>query len=456
MPGRILVVDDIPSSRLVVRARLSMAYYDVIEAASGEDALELARKEQPDLILLDIMMPGMNGYETCRQLKNDPKTAHIPVVVLSGLSSREERVLGFEAGADDYLNKPFEDSALLARISGLTRMKMMIDELRLRAETSRELGLEPFAPAGALGAFPDASVLIVSSDEEFGAAAARALRERIHCGVAHARGEAEAKALIRSNDFDAFVIGTELSDGEPMRMASALRGRPDTRQAALMMVFQAEDVAGPALALDMGVPDYLQGPPDLCEMAARLRVQLRRKHYSDQLRDSLQASVVQAVTDPLTGLYNRRYANAHLEQMIQKPRAPQRRLAAMILDLDRFKSVNDGHGHSAGDAVLVEFAERLRRVVRPTDLISRVGGEEFLVVMPDILPEHAETVAERVRHSVESPPFQAGEATLDLTVSIGLALMLEGESSVSLIERADRALYASKAAGRNTVTLAAA
>jgi two-component system cell cycle response regulator len=458
MPGRILIVDDVPSSRLIARANLSMAYYDVLEAASGEEALEIARAEEPDLILLDVMMPGIDGFETCRRLKASVETAHIPVVMLSSLDNRADRMRGLESGADDFLTKPFEQTALLSRVSSLTRMKMMIDELRLRAETTRDLGLEPPVSPDADLNYADATILLVTGDDALAAEAAGELRERLGCGVERARGEAETRALLQSNAYDAFVLGADLADGEPMRIASMLRGRPNTRQAALIMMFRAGDRAGPSLAMDIGVPDYVLLPPDYPELAARLRVQLRRKHYSDQLRRSVDESMVKAVTDPLTGLYNRRYSNAHIDHMISRGKHESGGLAAMVLDLDRFKEVNDRHGHAAGDAVLVELARRLRESMRGMDLIARIGGEEFLVVMPEILPEHAERVAERVRHAVESPGFtlEGGATVLRLTVSIGLAMHRPGESSAELIARADAALYKSKISGRNMVTLSAA
>ncbi len=461
MPGRILVVDDSASARELLRMTLSAAYYDVVEARDGVEALDLAATEEPDLILLDLIMPGIDGFEICRRLKSAPETAHVPIIILSARSARDDRVRGLDCGADDVLAKPFDESALLSRVSGLTRMKMTIDELRLRAETSRELGLDPSDPLETAPDFASASLLVVSADLALAASIRRALSGYLGLATEIARGALELRALLASNTYDAFVIGPDLADGDPMRIASMLRGRPSTRQSALMMLFQPDDEKGPPLAMEMGVTDQLRLPPDPAELAARLRVQLRRKHYSDQLRRSLADSMVKAVTDPLTGLYNRRYCNAHLEAMIAQPRGGAKTLAAMVLDLDRFKMVNDRHGHGAGDAVLVELARRLKDCVRGVDLVSRIGGEEFLVVMPDIMPAHATQVAERVRHAVERPGFavvgiDGAGVVLDLTVSIGLALHQPGETPAALIARADTALYASKSAGRNMVTLAAA
>ncbi|HSF96496.1 MAG TPA: PleD family two-component system response regulator [Thermohalobaculum sp.] len=456
MPGRILVVDDIATNRAVMRARLGTRYYETVEANSGAEAIEIAHREQPDLILLDVMMPGMDGFETCRRLKADPKCLHIPVVMVTALDGREDRLRGLDVGADDFLTKPCGDMPLFSRVSSLLRMKLMLDELRLRHETSRKLGLaEPPAADAGLN-FADSSLLLVGDGATLVGPATQAIRERLGAAVEGAAGEAEARALLASNRFDACLIGPDLADGRPMALASHLRTRPETRQTSVMMIFAPGEVGMASAAMEIGVADYLGAPLDLAEMTARLKVQLRRKHYSDRLRSAVEDSLVMAVTDPLTGLYNRRYANNHLEQLIARHQLDGHGLAAMVLDLDRFKAVNDTHGHAAGDEVLREFARRLRESVRGFDLVSRVGGEEFLVVMPDVHPENASRVAERVRAAIEDAPFVTADARLKITVSIGLAFNRLGESGAELVRRADMALYESKGHGRNRVTLAAA
>ena len=456
MPGRILVVDDVATNRLIARAKLTANYYEVIEAHCGERALELAGPEQPDLILLDVMMPGIDGFETCIRLKRDAATAHIPVVMLTALDQQSDRLRGLDAGADDFLSKPYPDMALLTRVSSLVRMKTMVDELRLRHETSLSLGLAPAATETEAD-FAGSRVLLVGSCPGMEAAAGQ-IRSRLGCAVVTVAGEREARSLLAPGRFDACLIGPGLADGDPMRLASHLRNRPDLRQTALMMVFAPDDLARAHLAMEMGVADYLTDPPDPAELTARLKIQLRRKRYSDRLRSTMQQTLVMAVTDPLTGLYNRRYADNHLGSLIARQLPGTRTLAAMALDLDRFKRINDSHGHAAGDEVLREFARRLRGNVRGVDLLSRTGGEEFLVVMPDILPDHAGRVAERIRAAVESTPFRldAAGTSLDVTVSIGLAFLRPGESGDALVGRADAALYASKSGGRNMVTLAEA
>lgn len=457
MPGRILIVDDVATNRLVARAKLEANYYDVIEAESGAQAIDLAGREQPDLVLLDAMMPGLDGFETCRQLKDLPATRHIPVVMLTALDRQADRLRGLDAGADDFLTKPYPDMALLIRVSSLIRMKLMVDELRLRHDTSRTLGLEGAAPDSPPN-LDNLSVLVVAKPVELVAAACGEIRARLGCAVELAEGEAAARALVATNRFDACLIGPRLADGEPMRVASLFRARAETRQTPVMMVFPPDRLAEAHTAMEMGIADYLNDPPDVAELTVRLRGQLRRKYYSDQLRSAVDDTLAMAVTDSLTGLYNRRYAENHLGSLIARQEAGGQGLAAMMLDLDRFKSINDAHGHAAGDAVLREFAGRLRESVRGIDLIARTGGEEFLVVMPDIVPEHAESVAERVRGAVESAgfPIEGHAAPLRVTVSIGLAFHRVGDPAPTVLERADAALYVSKRAGRNMVTLAAA
>jgi two-component system cell cycle response regulator len=458
MPGRILVVDDVATNRMIAGAKLTASYYDVIEAECGEQAVELAESEQPDLILLDVLMPGIDGFETCRRLKAAHATQHIPVVMLTALDGQADRLRGLDAGADDFLSKPYQDMALFTRVSSLIRMKQMFDELRLRHETSRELGLEDLTGIDSGLNFADSSVLLVCAYRGHVDRAVAEIRSRLGCATETAEGEAAARALLASNHYDACIIGPKLCDGEPMRLASLLRARPETRQTSVMMVFHPDELNRAHLAMEMGVADYLIQPPDLAELTARLKVQLRRKHYSDRLRSSMHDTLVMAVTDPLTGLYNRRYTNNHLESLITRHQSGGQGLAAMALDLDRFKSINDTHGHSAGDEVLCEFARRLRESVRGIDLVSRIGGEEFLVVMPDISPDNAKCVAERVRSAVEDTgfPLKEGAGPLKVTVSIGLAFHQAQETGRSLVNRADEALYASKNRGRNMVTLATA
>jgi two-component system cell cycle response regulator len=220
------------------------------------------------------------------------------------------------------------------------------------------------------------------------------------------------------------------------------------------MVLPEGDSERAAIALDLGASDILYEPVDTQELAIRIRAQLGRKRQADRLRASLRAGLELAARDSLTGLHNRRYALYQLERMIARP---GRGVAVMMLDLDHFKAINDTHGHVAGDEVLRLVSRRLRAQLRSGDLVARIGGEEFLVALPDSDRAAALDCAERLRRAISETPFDiGGGGSVTVTLSVGLALSPSGsaENPAALIDRADRALYGSKADGRDQVTLA--
>lgn len=457
MPGRVLIVEDSGTNRLILRTRLQHSYYDVIEAENGIQGIELARTSSPDIVLLDVMMPGIDGFETCRRLKSIPETLHVPVVMLTALDKQSDKVMGLEAGADDFLSKPFEEVALMSRVASLTRMKMMVDEIALRGQTATGVSAREMLETSRATTFPESRILIVSDDCVTAGNMRQVIDDEILCSVSIAPDGATARNAVGDVDFDLVILDERIEGEDPLRLGTMIRARPETRQAATLLVTAGDDIEVATRALELGFNDYISSPVDLVELTARLRSQLRRKHYADKLRENMRNSMVQAVTDPLTGTYNRRYANSHLDTLVEKCRARDSGLAVMMLDLDRFKKINDTYGHAAGDAVLREFSRRLQENVRGMDLVARMGGEEFMVVMPDVTPDLASEIAERVRSATADPEIgiPGEDLALNVTVSIGFAVLNKVESVFELIKRADDALYHSKNTGRNRVTVAA-
>ncbi len=456
MSGRVLVVDDVATNRLLLRAKLSSAYYDVVVAENGPRALELARSEQPDMIMLDVMMPGMDGFTVCARLKADPETAHIPVIMVTALDTAEERIRGLEAGADDFLSKPFNDLALFARVRSLMRMKMMFDELRLRDLTSRELGLAELVPEQEIEAEPAGPILIAPPDHDRGEGLAVELAARLSIGTIVTNSEREALNLSRLEEPDCFIVyQTLMEGGDGLRLVSALRARPETRQSAVILVVENGDVGTAAKGLDLGASDYIESPFDVNELIARIRSQLRRKRYSDRLRSNVRNGLRLAVIDPLTGIYNRRYASQHMNRVMDRARETGGVFAVMMIDLDKFKSINDCFGHDAGDAVLREFSRRLQENIRGVDLVARFGGEEFFVAMPDVDASAAGHAAERIRRAIEDAPVrlpgQAGEVSVTVSIGVAVASAADGDAE-AIVKRADSALYRSKEGGRNRVS----
>jgi len=455
MTARVLVVDDIPSNIKLLEARLVAEYFDVVSASNGEEALARIAEQAPDIVLLDVMMPGMDGFEVCRHIKASRKTAHIPVVMVTALDQTSDRVAGLDAGADDFLTKPVDDAALFARVRSLVRLKIMTDELRMREATGSGIGLGD--PAATLSEdSPSGKVLLIEDRPEAANLFGSALGNN-HTLVHLERFE-EALAHARTGDFDLIVVSLSLRGFDGLRLCSQLRSLPEVRNAPILVLVGEADKRKLNQALEMGVNDYLTRPVDRNELVARVRTQLRKKHYADKLRHNVHLSVEMAMTDQLTGLYNRRYMARHLETLLAGLATSGKALSFLVMDVDHFKRVNDSHGHDVGDEVLREFARRISDNIRGHDLACRFGGEEFVVIMPETDVQMAYKVAERLRTSVECTPFPISRGSaLQITVSIGVARTEgTGDTADALLRRADQALYRAKHTGRNRVVADAA
>ncbi|MBV9571202.1 MAG: PleD family two-component system response regulator [Alphaproteobacteria bacterium] len=457
MSARVLVVDDILSNVKLLEAKLAAEYFEVVTAYSGVEALAKVEEHEPDIVLLDVMMPGMDGFEACRRIKQNPKTAHLPVVMVTALDQPSDRVAGLESGADDFLTKPVDDAALFARVRSLVRLKMMTDELRMREETGQTMGLIDAAQTLVESSAPTGRVLVIEDRPESVSAFRSALNGKNEvCAVDSFE---EALVQVRSADPDLIVVSLGLRGFDGLRLCSQLRSLPQARNIPILVIVNDGDRRKLTQALEMGVNDYLTRPIDKNELVARVRTQLRKKSYADRLRHNMQLSLEMAITDQLTGLHNRRYMSRHLDTLLTSAERAERPLAFLIMDIDHFKAVNDTYGHDSGDEVLREFASRISANVRGIDLACRYGGEEFVVVMPDTDVDFAATVAERLRRSVESVPFAISREPhkLNITISIGIAASDEtGDTADALLHRADKALYRAKREGRNRVVATAA
>jgi two-component system cell cycle response regulator len=455
MTARILVVDDIPANVKLLEARLLGEYFEVLTADRGQAALDICAQTPVDLILLDIMMPEMDGFEVCARLKANPRTAHIPVVMVTALDQPEDRVRGLSVGADDFLTKPVNDLQLMTRVRSLLRLKALTDELRMRAETAHLIGMQDLANAS--GTLSDLGHVLVVDER----VTAQERIARILQPIAEVTAMSDPQAALfeaAERPYDLIVVSDLFSAYDPLRLCSQLRSVERTRFLPIMLVAEAGYEERVGRALELGVNDYILRPLDPNELLARVTTQIKRKRYNDRLRRSVRETIELAVTDGLTGLYNRRYLDNHMRQLVDRAVARGRPLSICVTDIDRFKSVNDTYGHDAGDEVLRELSRRIRQTVRGADLACRLGGEEFVVVMPETDAAMAEMVAERLRASIETTPFTIADRalTLSITASLGLATLRSGETPDMFLKRADEALYLAKRTGRNKVVASAA
>src|SRR5215470_13792543 len=456
MTARVLVVDDILSNVKLLEAKLTAEYFEVMTAFNGQECLAKMEENVPDIVLLDVMMPGMDGFEVCRRIKANPKTAHVPVVMVTALDQPSDRVAGLDAGADDFLTKPVDDAALFARVRSLVRLKMMTDELRMRETTGQSMGLVD--PATSLMDDSIPSRILIVEDRPESSAWLRSVLQAPH-EVAAVETFEEALVRVRGSDYDLVIVSLGMRGFDGLRLCSQLRSLPEGRNVPILVVVSEGDRRKLHQALEMGVNDYLTRPIDQNELTARVRTQLRKKRYADRLRHNVQLSLEMAITDQLTGLHNRRYMARHLDNLIASSKRSGKPLSFVIMDIDFFKSINDTNGHDIGDEVLKEFASRIAANVRGIDLACRYGGEEFVVVMPDTDVAFAFSVAERLRQQIEVTPIviSRNPNELKITVSMGIAKS-EGadDTSEALLHRADQALYRAKRSGRNRVVADAA
>jgi len=452
MTARILVVDDVEVNIRLLEAKLSAEYFSVLTANDGFAALSLAQAERPDVILLDVMMPRLDGFEVCRRLKADERTQDIPVVMVTALSEPADRVRGLEVGADDFLTKPVNDTALFARVRSLVRLRRTMEEWRHREDVYGQFSklMQEQQSAAEL----EAPAHIVLWEES--AFAASRLAELLAPLVGELVRPAAAEDLVPQCGPGVDLVILSMSGKiDALRIVSRLRASDASRLVPILLIGDPEELPRIAKGLDLGATDYLMRPLDRNELLARVRTQVRRKRLQDRLQENYQKSLSLALTDSLTGLYNRRYLTAHLDGLMARlADGAAMGPAVLLLDIDWFKRVNDTHGHAAGDAVLRELSARVSRHLRPFDLVARYGGEEFVVVLPETPRRVAEGVAERLRSVMAEAPMTVGDPPVELTVTISIGLAVpQGtqETTATLLRRADEALYAAKAGGRNRI-----
>ncbi|EAL59738.1 response regulator/GGDEF domain protein [Wolbachia endosymbiont of Drosophila simulans] len=345
--------------------------------------------------------------------------------MVTALHDTHDRVQGINAGADDFLTKPINETALSARIKSLTRLKMIIDELRLRGETNAEIGgVAGNSIMDYSNQIFDANILVVDEDVFQAEQIYNVLKQRFR-SIKILSDPIEALKVGIKDNYDLIISDMQFSKTDGLRLCSGFRSKVETRYTPILILSEDYDKNNLVKALDVGANDYLTVPLDEGELIARVNSQVKRKRYQDALRMNLFNNAEMSIKDPLTNCYNRRYFDAHLRNIVKDSVEKDRRLSLMILDIDYFKMVNDNFGHSAGDELLKQIQRRISENIRVTDLLARFGGEEFVVVMPDTDTSDAYTIVERICKIIAKKPFILVDknTTHNVTVSIGIAEM---------------------------------
>jgi two-component system cell cycle response regulator len=457
MIGKILIVDDVSTNRIVFKVKLATAGYNTLMAGDGATCLRLAQSDLPDLVLLDLNLPDMSGIEVLVRLKQNPLTRRIPVVMFSSEHDPSQRLAALQAGAADFLGRPIDDETLLARLRGLLRARQVVGGF---SSHEGELGLFGMAEAATAFEVPGHVALVFNRTE-----AALRLRKQL------ANHTSDRLTVLAYEDLyadqsangapDVYLIDADIdAPGGGLRVMSDLLSRNTSRNAAFCIFNQSGPSPVPAMAFDLGAGDLVDSGVNAAEIAVRLHALVQRKREADRLRASVQDGLRLAMIDPLTGLHNRRYGIAQLNAIASRAQQDNTEFAVMVVDLDRFKTVNDRWGHAAGDAVLVEVASRLSVNLRASDLLARIGGEEFLIALPATNRDAASIVAKRLCEAAESSPVVLEDGTrISVTISIGMTIgggddpETRGHGVAEIVDQADRALMKSKSSGRNMVTI---
>ncbi|WP_312520114.1 diguanylate cyclase domain-containing protein [Massilia sp.] len=418
----ILIVDDAPDSLGLLQDIMRQQGYQTFVATSGKRALDIATRVQPDLILLDVILPDLDGLEICRRLKRQPDTAHIPVIFVSSCGETDDVVAGFDTGAVDYIAKPVRLPEVCARVRAQLRQRSSSESQKQQAERLQLIvdGM-------------DEGLMLVGGDGRV-AYANPACERFLDCPAVQLSGRPLADLLAPPASQDYADYFHTPDDQEAARRC---RG---TREVLLP---QGD---GSVRAMDLSLSPMAGGE-------ALFVALLHDITHHKQSETALQRA---ALVDPLTRIANRRHFDAFLDKEWARAIRSGQPLSLIVLDVDHFKGYNDSLGHAAGDACLQAIAEALQsHAMRPTDLAARYGGEEFVVLLADTGEEAAARLGEAARAHVERlaiPNPRASDGGV-VTVSVGVASLVPTlfDDVRSFFVAADRAMYEAKARGRNRV-----
>ena len=448
---KILIVDDDPTNVKLLAAKLGDLKYTIVRAYGGEDALQKIKSECPDLVLLDVMMPGLNGFEVTARIKNDPETADIPIILVTALDGSDNKTKGLEAGADDFLNKPVHTAELKARVKSLLRLKRYSDQLKARAQ-ARGMVLNPFAHDDSM---PDLKLpnLLIVEDSQTDAKMIKFMLNSLACKISVVNSGEEALSICSNHQVDIMILDMLLPGLDGYEVVKRVKENEATQSTQIIVVTSLQDIESKIKSYEFGVDDFLVKPINFNEFRARVNSLIKKKAYHDKLMGNLEAAVQAAITDKLTGAYNSGYMQHYLKNELKRADRHHHPVSLLMLDIDNFKLVNDRYGHVAGDRLLKEIAEKLAKSIREIDLLARYGGDEFAIILPYTQNESAAAVAERIRLEMETCRVgDDGQPAFPVSVSIGVADYAPGVDTVQdMIQKADNALYTAKFNGKNRV-----
>ncbi|MBF0451236.1 MAG: response regulator [Candidatus Magnetomorum sp.] len=452
---KILIVDDERLNVKMLERQLKEYNYEILSAYCGEDALDLARNELPDLIILDIMMPGIDGFEVTRDIRSDKMTADIPIILLTVLDSKEDRIRGLNIGADDFLNKPIMFEELLARVRSLLRLKAFHEQVK-GYKKIRQSFFPPDCVTQKDPQSDDDTLLILVQQSDDTDENIDQWIEGSPFDIIRQRDIPKTLSIINNKHISVVLIDDSVSKKDVHYLCQSIRNVAHQKNTQIVFLSGAEN-------LDQYIDDNIHCPDDFVvkpfsasELNARLMVMSKKKKRLDSLSHRFENALHAAMTDPLTTLYNKNYFYHFLDKEVRRVKRHKTPLAIMMIDIDNFKAINDQYGHLIGDIILKDTAQLIKKCIREVDMAARFGGEEFTVILPYTDEAGAIIVGERIKNAVAQYIYEypGSDTTYHITVSIGIVICqnhpLDGKT---MVQMADDLMYQSKHKGKNLVTV---
>jgi diguanylate cyclase (GGDEF)-like protein len=486
---QVLIVDDDDFALSVLENTVTRMGFQTICVADGEQALDILRTGSIRLVITDWDMPKMNGVDLCRAIRREDLSGYVYMIMLTGREGPRQRMEGLCAGADDFLNKPLDPEELLNCLKTAERilsletsilqgggnhsdpevvaacLRVEKQNLAVRgAVQSSDLPNLPVPEPDAAG--PWACKILIADDDRLTRDKLRELIAAAGHVVFTAADGIEALRIWQEHTPRVVISDWYMPGKDGVELCRDIRARSESEPVHFIMLTAHSDKHRLLDAYDAGINDFISKPFDFEELLARVRAGIRTAALQDELlRKAAGSQALNArlttinsrletlsVTDELTGLFNRRMAMVRLQEHWSTSERVGKPVAVAMIDIDHFKQINDTNGHDAGDAILRQTAAILREQTRGTDVVCRVGGEEFLIIYPSQTVQEAGIAAERFRRKMESAVFTIAGRDLHVTISIGLAMRRSHlPQFTDLLKAADQALYAAKNSGRNRI-----
>ncbi|GAB6907498.1 Response regulator with diguanylate cyclase domain (modular protein) [Desulfosarcina cetonica] len=449
--ARVLIVDDEVMNLKLFKAYLSSENYEILTAENGHDAIAVINQHPPDVILLDVMMPGIDGFEVTRRLKQNAATASIPIILVTALSGQGNKTLGLDAGADEFLTKPIQRAELVARVRSMLRLKRFEEQIRGRQLSEPQLERPAICSLETHERIP--LVLIAEDNDSDALLVLKQLEYEPYSIKRVSTGEAAIREVL-NEPVDLVLLDLLLPGIDGFEVCRRLKGDDRTCNIQIVMMTSLRDLDCRIQGAELGTDDYLVKPVDACELKARVNALLKKKHYIDKLHNRYENVLNRALNDDLTGLFNHGYFKRFLALETKRALRQKHLIALLLMDLDNFKQINDTLGHLTGDRILVQVAKKIRENIREIDFAARYGGEEFAVILPYTGGQDAKSIAERIRSAIHKEVIARNRdgTTLPVSASIGVAFCPnDGIELEDLIRHADEMMYLAKQCGKNQV-----